>query len=415
MTITAFTDLPTINDKSSFSPRWENLVNVQLPRFVLETNTDIALLNNNSTTGTSTTSIAVGTGSVTLTASTGKSWVINSSVRIYSTATAGIWMDGYVTAYNSGTGSLTVMRTNKSGTGTLASWGIILVPSVIGSDISLNGTGGRITGDFSNATLGNRTLFQTSTTNGATILGLIPNGTGSTSGVNFTNASNTTNCSVGSVYIDTATGMFVNSSRTGTGTFLPLSFATSDVDRMRIDTVGNVLFGSTTNTNGNSSFSSTNQLNLSRIDNLGNGGRIAMTSPSNNAGWLLRTAGSVGASDSSFIITGYGGTANGQGVTLGWNAVAWGTFSDETKKDIIEPISNGLTKVNSLRAVIGKYKTEEVGIRRSFLIAQDVQSVLPEAVSEENGALMLRYTEVIPLLVAAIKELSAEVDALKNK
>ena len=32
----------------------------------------------------------------------------------------------------------------------------------------------------------------------------------------------------------------------------------------------------------------------------------------------------------------------------------------------------------------------------------------------ENNELGLRYTEVIPLLVAAIKELSAEVNALKK-
>jgi len=411
MTVPLLNNLP-VRGTSSFEDDAENIF-PQLNNSITEMNKDIALLNNNSTTGTSTTSIAVGTGSVTLTASTGKSWVINSSVRIYSTATAGIWMDGYVTAYNSGTGSLTVMRTNKSGTGTLASWGIILVPSVIGSDISLNGTGGRITGDFSNATLGNRVLFQTSTTNGGTALAVIPNGTGTFSGFNFTNTSNTTNYSVGSLYADAA-AITLSSTRIGTGSFLPLIFATSDVERMRIDTSGNVFFGSSSNPNSNSNFNQSNQLNLLRVDNAGNGGRIFMTSPSNSAGWLLRTAGSVGASDSSFIITGSGGTANGQGVTLGWNAVGWGTFSDENKKDIIEPISNGLTKVNSLRAVIGKYKTEEVGIRRSFLIAQDVQAVLPEAVSEEGGALVLRYTEVIPLLVAAIKELSAEVEALKS-
>jgi hypothetical protein len=41
--------------------------------------------------------------------------------------------------------------------------------------------------------------------------------------------------------------------------------------------------------------------------------------------------------------------------------------------------------------------------------------VLPEAVdATKPEQLGLSYTEVIPLLVAAIKELSAEVNALKN-
>jgi len=85
-------------------------------------------------------------------------------------------------------------------------------------------------------------------------------------------------------------------------------------------------------------------------------------------------------------------------------------------KDIIEPISNAVAKVGSIRSVIGKFKTDDSSKRRSFLIAQDVQSVLPEAVDVvgENNELGLRYTEVIPLLVAAIKELTAEVNALKN-
>ena len=85
-------------------------------------------------------------------------------------------------------------------------------------------------------------------------------------------------------------------------------------------------------------------------------------------------------------------------------------------KDIIEPISNAVAKVGSLRSVIGKFKTDDSSKRRSFLIAQDVQSVLPEAVDVigENNELGLRYTEVIPLLVAAIKELTAEVNALKK-
>jgi len=109
-------------------------------------------------------------------------------------------------------------------------------------------------------------------------------------------------------------------------------------------------------------------------------------------------------------------TASNVGVQLVAGATAWTTLSDETVKDIIEPIGNAIAKVGSLRSVIGKFKTDSEGTRRSFLIAQDVKSVLPEAVDVvgENNELGLRYTEVIPLLVAAIKELTAEVNALKN-
>jgi hypothetical protein len=54
-------------------------------------------------------------------------------------------------------------------------------------------------------------------------------------------------------------------------------------------------------------------------------------------------------------------------------------------------------------------------MRRAFLIAQDVQAVLPEAIDDINpDKLGVRYTEIIPLLVAAITELQAEILKLKG-
>ena len=99
----------------------------------------------------------------------------------------------------------------------------------------------------------------------------------------------------------------------------------------------------------------------------------------------------------------------------GTAATSWTSASDERLKDIIEPISNAIAKVGSLRAVIGKFKFDENNTRKPFLIAQDIQAVLPEAVDASNpDKLGVAYTDVIPLLVAAIKELTAEVNALKN-
>ena len=126
-----------------------------------------------------------------------------------------------------------------------------------------------------------------------------------------------------------------------------------------------------------------------------------------------------GTTYSTYTVTAGGSTG---GVSLTSGATAWTSASDERLKDIIEPITDAAAKVSTLRAVIGKYKTDEEGTRRSFLIAQDVQAVLPEAVTEgrnskedETEYLQVAYTEVIPLLVAAIKELSAQVTALQAK
>ena len=107
---------------------------------------------------------------------------------------------------------------------------------------------------------------------------------------------------------------------------------------------------------------------------------------------------------------------SGTGVSLAAGGTSWGSYSDERLKENLTPISDALSKVNTLRAVTGKYKTDEAGTSRSFLIAQDVQAVLPEAVdTSDKDALSLRYVDVIPLLVASIKELKLEIDTLKAK
>lgn len=147
----------------------------------------------------------------------------------------------------------------------------------------------------------------------------------------------------------------------------------------------------------------------------GYGGGMAFVDGS--AGWQLR------AQDSGkdfYIQGGNLSGAVGGGVFLNDFGTSWSSASDENVKDIIEPISNGLQKLISLRTVIGKYKTEPEGKRHPFLIAQDVQAVLPEAVSimnkdKQNECLGLSYTDTIPLLVAAIKELNTKVETLQNE
>ncbi len=110
------------------------------------------------------------------------------------------------------------------------------------------------------------------------------------------------------------------------------------------------------------------------------------------------------------------------GVKLSSGATSWTAQSDERLKTDIVEITDGLNKVSQLRGVTGRYTTDEPDASRSMLIAQDVQAVLPQAVSTDaDGMLGVRYTEVIPLLVSAlhdakdrIEALEAEVQALKG-
>jgi hypothetical protein len=122
--------------------------------------------------------------------------------------------------------------------------------------------------------------------------------------------------------------------------------------------------------------------------------------------------------------SGYGGAGQGGlviyntsgGVVLGVGATSWASYSDERMKTDLQPITQGLDKVSTLRAVTGRYLTDEENVSRPFLIAQDVEQVLPEAVEAGNpDALSLRYTEVIPLLVAALKESKERIEALEQR
>jgi len=110
-------------------------------------------------------------------------------------------------------------------------------------NLTFTGTGNRITGDFSNATVANRVMFQTSTTNGVTAIGVLPNGTATATLLDVYNNSDLTNASRLRINADNSTA-YIDSGRFGTGTYLPMTFYTGGSERMRIDTSGNLLFNS---------------------------------------------------------------------------------------------------------------------------------------------------------------------------
>ena len=98
----------------------------------------------------------------------------------------------------------------------------------------------------------------------------------------------------------------------------------------------------------------------------------------------------------------------------------YGSPSDIRLKTNITAIDNGLAKVLTLSGVTYDWNdlasNKNNGLRESGVIAQEIQKVLPEAVIEkDDGFLTVKYDRIIPLLIEAIKELSAEVEELKKK
>jgi hypothetical protein len=105
------------------------------------------------------------------------------------------------------------------------------------------------------------------------------------------------------------------------------------------------------------------------------------------------------------------------GANLLRGATAWSSNSDVRLKNIIEPISDGLIKVNQLNSYIYTLKDDYTNMRRVGVLAQEVIKVLPEAVGvpdDPTQMMSVCYTDLIPLALVAIKELSAQNNALEQ-
>jgi hypothetical protein len=139
----------------------------------------------------------------------------------------------------------------------------------------------------------------------------------------------------------------------GTGSFI--FFRTAGTEKMRIIGSGNVLIGSTS-------------------DN----------------GYKLQVTGSIYATGSI--------VAN----------------SDLTLKKNLAIINNPIDKLMQLNGYTYQWKANDE--HQYGVIAQEVEKILPYAVSTgDDGIKGVSYNQIIPVLIEAIKELSAEITILKNK
>ena len=88
--------------------------------------------------------------------------------------------------------------------------------------------------------------------------------------------------------------------------------------------------------------------------------------------------------------------------------------SDKRLKKNISTIDHALEKVNALHGVnynLLRDNTSHVG-----LIAQEVEEVIPEVVSEDStGMKSVNYGALVGVLIEAIKDLSEEIEILKDK
>jgi hypothetical protein len=187
----------------------------------------------------------------------------------------------------------------------------------------------------------------------------------------------------------------------GTKTAIPLTFQTSDTERARIDSSGNLLVGNISAGDGKVRISaSANSFNLLKIDDTG--------SIAGNYVQFLNSAGSQA------------GAINHSGTT----SVSYNSGSDYRLKTITGPVTNSAEFINSLKPKVGTWK--EDGSKFVGFLAHEFAEVCPQAVQgekdavDENGkplyqSMEASSPEVIANIVSLLQEQQAIIQTLTDR
>jgi hypothetical protein len=96
--------------------------------------------------------------------------------------------------------------------------------------------------------------------------------------------------------------------------------------------------------------------------------------------------------------------------------------SDIRFKEDIYPLENSLENINKIQAFKYHYKTSEFPEKnfsqeeQTGVMAQELEKVVPLAVkTDETGYKYVNYAHLAPMLIEAVKELSAKVDEQATK
>jgi hypothetical protein len=191
-------------------------------------------------------------------------------------------------------------------------------------------------------------------------------------------------------------------SDTNTGIFFPAAdtFATSTggTERMRIDSSGNVGFGTTTPNSG-----------------IQAGTNVCIRYPTGDVD-ISHANGT--ASGTGYIYFGYNAGIIGSITQNGTTATAYNTSSDYRLKEKIAPMTGALATIALLKPCTYTWKAD--GSAGQGFIAHELQAIVPDCVTGEKDAVDAEGNPVhqgidtsflVATLTSAIQELNAKVDA----
>ena len=252
--------------------------------------------------------------------------------------------------------------------------------TAIGNDAGFTGDGSYLTGS-NNTALGSHTFFSTGTLTNATAVGF------------------------GAFVSESNALVLGNSANVGIGTSAPGHL---------LDVAGAVNFDSTGLNNG------ANFIDITLGANAGEGMSSSRTAAPNQYGIDIFTDFTRRISIEQHGNVGIGTTAPDNLLTVNGSADkpgggSWGTFSDARLKTVNGGFTDGLSQVMRIQPIHYRYKPDNaMGIRDTDehigVVAQEVQKVIPEAVTENSkGYLLVNNDPIIWTMLNAIKEQQGEV------
>ena len=207
------------------------------------------------------------------------------------------------------------------------------------------------------------------------------------------------------------------------GTSNPITFSTQGSERMRISSGGDLLLGKTT--------AGVTTLGVEARQN----GILGASRDGATALYVERKS-----SDGSCVELIRGGTTVGT-ISVTGSATAYNTSSDYRLKENLEPLTGALDRLDQLPVYRFNFKADPDTTVDGF-VAHEVQAHVPEAITGEKDAMKtveipavldddgneveaarteeqpdyqgIDQSKLVPLLVAAVKELKAKVETLEN-
>ena len=197
-------------------------------------------------------------------------------------------------------------------------------------------------------------------------------------------------------------GQVTSNGGRGAGMYLPadgtLAWSTAGSERMRIDSSGNLLVGTTS------------QIGSGRVNVLATSATNGIICQQVNNGNTVFSGFNAAGSTTFYVVGG------GQIYSTSTSIAA---ISDQSQKENVVDIPYGLTTIQQLRPVKFDFKKGCASEEKDLLgfIAQEVENVIPELVKPfgEDGLLGLKMGDMLPVLVKAIQELNATITDLQAK